>query len=156
VDSATQTAVNSLSGSLPIILVELDHPNLAEPIRFAQNTENIVSNSNTYTAAGFDMQLPSMPEGGYPLASISADNVPGWAMDYINETNGGAGSTLRIMQVMADSPNTIQYDITLYVSEIHITRKTLTAKLGFEYLLGLPLTRWRYTPQKAPGLFANV
>ena len=155
-DNTAQQQINSLSGSLPLILIELDHPDLEEPLRFASNTENVVSNSNTYTAASFDLSLPNQPEGGYPTASLTCANIPEFATSYIAETNGGAGSTLRILQVLSSSPNTIQYDITLYCNEIHISRKTLTASLGFESLLSNPLTRYRYTPQKSPGIFTSV
>jgi hypothetical protein len=50
--------VGALSGDAPSYLLEISHPQLAVPIRICNDTQDIVSNGNTFTAMGFRVSLP--------------------------------------------------------------------------------------------------
>ena len=46
----------------PIVLIEISNPLLTNPIRLVRDNKDVVSNSLTYTACMFDIELPSEQE----------------------------------------------------------------------------------------------
>lgn len=140
-------------GELPITLLEITHSDLALPIRVVNDRADVTFETNAYTALGFDIKLPTDLQTGLPRASLSVDNVGRELVEWLEISNGGAGTSVRIIQILRSDTSTIEYDITMTLSNIVVTPATITGELGFEDLLNVPAVTILYTPITAPGLF---
>ena len=61
--TCTSMINDPVTEEIPLNLVVLDHAGWAQPLRLVANTENIVSDGKTYTAAGFEIAMPDQVEG---------------------------------------------------------------------------------------------
>lgn len=143
----------STSGAEPVYLLEITHPQLGAPVRVVRDTQDLVSNGNTYIAMGFDIQLPDDLQGALPRAPIRIDNVGRELTQWIDESQGGKGAQVRLMQVMRDDPDTLEYDITLDLLNVRQNGAHVVGELGYEDTLNVPALAETYRPDNTPGLF---
>lgn len=145
--------VSSTSGEAPVYLLEITHAQLAVPIRVVNDNSDIVSNGDTYTAFAFRINLPDDVAGRLPRAQLTLDNLGRELTSWLDASNGGKGAQVRIMQVMRDAPDVIEYEITLDLIGVSQNVAEVTGTLGYDdtlNLAGLPIT---YRPDVAPGIF---
>jgi len=139
--------------NLPVSLLELNHPDLVTPIRVINDKADIVFETNTYTALGFNITLPTDLQKGLPRASLSIDNVGRELIQWLESSNGGAGTTVRVIQVLRSDPSTAEIDILMTLSNIKVTAAFISGELGFDDLLNVPAVTLIYSPEFAGGLF---
>lgn len=151
--AAAKREFNALSGDAALILLEIDHSALDEPVRIVNDTQDIVSNSATYLALGFRVTLPDDYQDKVPRAKLSIDNIGRELTQWLEIAGGGEGASVRLMQVMRDAPNLIEWEITLELTNVSVDTWQVTGDLGFEDLLGKSAVPITYTPQTAPGVF---
>src|SRR5579885_2175455 len=73
---AARQAVNAQeTGEVFLLLLTLDHDELAAPIRVVNNTVDIVSRGNTYIAYPFQLELPAEDADQISSVRLSIDNV---------------------------------------------------------------------------------
>lgn len=138
---------------VPLILLEIEHANLTQPVRVVNDTQNIVSNGETYVAVPFRCQLPDDFEGQLPKARLSIDNIGRELMFWIETSAGGAGSTCRFIQVMRSRPDLIEWEITMSLYNVKASMMEVSADLGFENLFNRQACAISYRPDVAPGLY---
>lgn len=143
----------SSSGEEPVYLVEISHPQLAQPIRVVRDNQDLVSNGNNYIAFAFEVGLPDDVEGQLPRAPIRMDNVGGELTAWLDASQGGRGSQVRIMQVMRDTPNVLEYDTTLDLLNVRRDGAFVYGELGYEDTLSLPALGVSHRPDITPGIF---
>lgn len=143
----------STSGTAPVILLEISHAQLATPIRVVNDNSDLVSDGDTYTAFAFRVTLPTDIAGQLPRATLTIDNVGRELTQWLDASNGGKGAQVRFMQVMRDTPDVIEYDITLDLLNVSQTLSTVSAELGYDDTLNLPGLPITYRPDVAPGIF---
>jgi len=141
------------SKDYPVILLEITHANLATPIRVVKDNVNLVSNGETFIAMGFDIRLPTDPQGGLPRASLSIDNIGRELMTWLEASNGGQGANCRIMEVLRSDPDLIEWEATLMLSGIEATPLTVTGQLSYDDILNRPGVLKQHTPENTPGIF---
>ena len=139
--------------NLPIFLLEIDNYDLPAPVRVVNDRSDIVFETNTYTALGFNITLPDDLQKGLPSAQLSIDNVGKELVSWLETSNGGPGTTVRIIQVLRSDPSTAEIDITMSLMNIKVTHEFITGTLSFEDLLNVPAVTLLYTPQNSEGLF---
>lgn len=145
---------NSVSAnSFPLIALEIDRDDLAQPIRIINDTDNLTVQGNEFIAMPFNISLPDDPEQGIPSAQLTIDNVGRELTMWIEGADWSQETTCRIIQVMRDQPNTIEWEITMVMSDISMTSRVITAKLSFEDFFGSAGVAVRYTPTTFVGLF---
>ena len=137
----------------PILLLEIDHPQLTTPVRVVNDTEDITSNGNLYIACPFRYVLPDDFEGQIPKAKISIDNVGRDLMYWIETSNGGNGSIVTFKQIMRSRPDLVEAEIEMQLQAVSTTMREITAELGYENLLSKPAVSMAYRPENSPGLF---
>lgn len=137
----------------PLILLEITHPDLVTPVRVINDTQDIVSGGNTYVAFPFKCVLPDDFEGQLSRARLSIANVGKELMYWIEQTNGGAGSSCTFKQILRSAPNTIEWSITMNLFNVNVTMQEVSAELGFENLFSKPAIRMQYRPDNSPGVF---
>ena len=143
----------STSGEEPVYLLEITHPQLAVPVRVVRDTQDLISNGHTFTAMAFDIQMPDDVEGQLPRAPIRIDNVGRELTQWLDASNGGNGASVRVMQVMRDDPNTIEYDVTMDLMRVKQNGAFVTGEIGYEDTLNIPALVMTYRPDNTPGIF---
>lgn len=107
----------------------------------------------TYIAMDFDIQLPDDMQGKLPRAPLSIDNVGKELTQWLDASKGGRGAQVRVMQVMRDDPDTIEYDVTMDLLNVVQNAARVTGELGYEDTLNLPALGMTYRPDNTSGLF---
>lgn len=152
--SAYKSTLASVSAAeAPLVLLEINHAALSQPVRVVNDTLDLVSNGYTFVAAPFRCALPSDMENQLPKARLAVDNVGRDLMYWIETSGGGQGSTVRFMQVMRSRPNQIEWEITMDLFNVEVTMAEVTAELGFQNVFVLPATHLTYRPDNSPGIF---
>lgn len=137
----------------PLILLEISHVGLTEPIRVVNDSDNLESNGHLFVAAPFRCTLPDDYENQIPKARLSIDNVGRDLMYWIESSAGGKGATVRFMQVMRSRPDHIEWEITMNLNNVTATMAEVSGELGFDDFFSRAACRRRYDPYTAPGLF---
>lgn len=137
----------------PLLLLEIDHPALSQPVRVVNDTQDITSNGHLFTACAFRVDLPDDLENQLPKARLAVDNV-GRDLVYWIETSAGApGSTCRIMQVLRTAADTVEWEITLDLSNPSLNAMEVSSDLVVENLFSAPAVTLQFRPETAPGVF---
>lgn len=136
-----------------LVLLEITHADLAVPVRVVNDTQNLTSNGIEFIGCPFNVTLPDDVAGQMPQAQLEVDNIGRDLTQWLEYSRGGQGARCRIMQVMRSDPNTIEFDMTLDLTNMKITNETVSGSLGFENMLNRTGTIPTFTPQNAPGLW---
>lgn len=137
----------------PLILLEINHVDLPEPVRVVNDTVDITSNGNLYIAFPFRCVLPDDFESQIPKARLSIVNVGKELMYWIETTSGGQGSTCKFMQILPSNPDLVEWEITMNLYNVNVTMQEISAELGFENLFSKPAISRQYRTDNSPGLF---
>lgn len=138
---------------MPVVLLEIDHPDLSTPVRVCNDTQNLTSNGNQYIAVPFRFVLPDDVEQQAPRARLAIDNIGRELMQWIESSAGGQGSTVRVMQVMPSRPNQIEWEISMNLTNVQATMAEVSAEIAFENLLSRTAVNVAYRPDTHPGVF---
>lgn len=145
--------VGSLSAVAPLLLLEIDHPDLPAPIRVVQDTQDLTHQGNVFVALGFSATLPDDLEGKLPSAELSVDNLSSDLMAWIEASGGAEGATARMILVRRADPDVVEWDVTLDLTNVAATQRLITGRLGFEDTLNRLGCNLTYRPDTAPGVF---
>jgi hypothetical protein len=139
------------SDDVLLFLVTLSHQSFSD-IRLVNNTENIVSNGNTYQAFPMDITLPTDDGETERQLQIEFDNV---SLDLIDEIRSVTDPIqVKIELVLASNPNFIQYSYEeLQIRTVGYNKFRIQAKLYMDSFLNVELTSEKYVPSLYPGLF---
>lgn len=97
------------SGDVVIILATITHPEMSEPVRLANNNEDVVSNGLTYLGFPFKIELPSETDDA-PKGRMGIQNVDRRIGLEILSVRHLAPSKLRIQVVLASDPDSVWLD----------------------------------------------
>ena len=137
----------------PLILLEINHPDLDAPIRVVNDTTDITSNGNLFLAFPFNCILPDDYENRLPRARLSISNVGRDLMQWLEISDGGIGATAKFQQVMRSRPDQVEWEITMSLFNVTANNQEVSAELGFENLFAKPAISVSYRPETAKGLF---
>ena len=133
--------------------LEIRHPAVALPVRVVNDTGALRIEGHEYIALRFDARLVDDIAGQAPQAELAIDNIGRELTQWIEAAGGGLGATVRVMLVLAVPNPTVEWELTLDVAGIAVDQERVTARLGFDPLLGAAAVRLRHDPQTSPGLF---
>ena len=147
--------MNAVSASeLPVMLVQIDHPDLPDPVRVTNNAEDVVHNGETFIALAFRLTPPDDLSQGLPRARISIDNVGGQLMEFLEVSAGGLHSSVTLTQVLPSAPDTVQWQIAgLSLTGVAASTSSVDASLTYEPIadrVGCAIT---HSPERSPGLY---
>lgn len=152
--SAARSNLLATSADEPfLILLEITHSALVTPIRVVNDVQNITVGGNVYTALPFRVTLPDDVKGQIPQAKLEIDNIGRELTQWLEVSGGGQGAKCKIMQVMRSDLSTIEFQITLDLTNLTITNEVVTGTLGFVNTLGQVSTTSTFNPSSAPGLW---
>jgi len=131
-----------------LVILEIDHDDLAAPIRVVNNTENITSGGDEYLAAGFDIKLPD-DDGKTTISVCNVDRIMVQAIRSISSR-----PTVTISVILASDPDTIEVGpYIMELSEVSYDAFTVTGTLTFDNFLDEPFPGDKFNPGIFPGLF---
>jgi len=145
----------STVGEEPVYLLEISHDELAAPgvIRVVNDTQDLTHDGDVFTACAFRVQFPEDIAQSMPRVPIAIDNLGKEMTAWLDASGGGKGATVRIMQVMRDTPNIVEQEYTMLLMNTNQTIMEISGELGYDNILELPALGILYSPQTAPGLF---
>lgn len=133
-------------------LITIDHEDLSSPIRLVGNSEDIVSNGNTFTACGFP-PVP-LPSDGQDVALV-VENVSQTVLAAVRSIVTPIDITLEV--VLASDPDYVEAGPFQFQSRKFVfNARSIEFSLMFEPLLAEPFPAFNYTPIDYPGLFNAV
>ena len=133
-------------------LLDIDHPDLTEPIRVVNNTVAVVSEGNVYQAFPFQVDLPDEKEGQISTARLTIDAVDRSIIQVIRTISEAATISLKI--ILADTPDVIEagpFDFTL--RNVSYDAYRVSGTLVYEDRLDLRIPADSFDPQNFRGLF---
>ena len=133
--------------------LEISHPAIAQPVRVINDTQGRAIEGNDYVALRFEARLADDIAGQAPQAELAIDNVGRALTQWIEATGGGVGNSVRVMQVLDIDDPPVEWEVTLDVAGMAVDQERVTARLGFDPLLGRAAVTLRHDPQTSPGLF---
>lgn len=146
--------INAVNGDTrPLVLLEITHPDLTQPIRVVNDYENVTSNGNEFIAMAYRITLPDQTEGGIPKARLEIDNIGKDLVGWLEISGGGQGAKVKIMLILRNDPNTIEYSATLDLTNVSITQNVVSGELSYQNILQKSGMRKIYRPDTHPGLF---
>lgn len=138
-----------------VFLLEIEHPNLSEPIRVTDNEANLVSNDELYLAFPFRIALPTDQEDQIPSVHIVIDNVDRRIAEAVESINTPADLTFRL--VRAEDPDTIEAGPWSYkFRNISYDAFQVEATVTNEDILNEPFPKDIFSPATTPGIFSEV
>ena len=133
--------------------LEISHPAIALPVRVVNDTRNRRIEGADYVALRFDARLADDVDGQAPQAELAIDNVGRALTQWIEAAGGGVGASVRVMLVLDIDDAPVEWEVTLDVASMAVDQERVTARLGFDPLLGRAAVTLRHDPQTSPGLF---
>ena len=138
----------------PVILLEIQHPSLNETIRIARDTDDFTHNGNTYIGVSFGFAPPPQYQTRLPKAMIWIDRYTDDVIEWIDRANGGRDATFKIIEVLRETPDIVETEISLIAKSVSYDSTRIVAELTFDYRFNRPFCAWRFTRENAPGLFS--
>ena len=135
-----------------LTLIELDHATFGSTIRLVNNTQDIVSRTNTYTAFPVSITLPADDGKTLRSANITFDNV---SLELIDEFRGITDPIdAKLEMVLASDPDVVEIELAeLKISNISYNAQSVSAELFLDDFLNTELSSEKYTPTNFSGLF---
>ncbi len=133
-------------------LLTIDHADLSEPLRLVNNTVDVESNGETFTATAFGATLPTDVDKQVPKAQLTVSNVDQRIIIALRQLTSAPIFTLAV--VVADSPDTYEYGpIDLQLVEYQASARTISMTVSLENFTQEEYPFLRFDPVNFPGLF---
>lgn len=140
------------TGEAEIVLLTIDHEDLADPIRVCGNGEDVTSNGEVFTASHFEFLAPDENDNRPPQARLRIQNVDRAIIDEVRTLTTPPTITAQI--VLASSPDTIEAQWPgLELKDVNYDAAWIESGLGFETLLEESAIGHHFQPVGFPGLF---
>lgn len=132
--------------------LEITHPDVSAPIRVVNDAVDREIVGETYIGLRFDARLVDDVDGRAPRAELIMDNVGRVLTEWIERASGGAGASVRVMQIVAGQ-SIPEWELTLELAGVSVSQSQATGTIGYEPLLGRRAVALRHDPETSPGLF---
>lgn len=139
-----------------LVLIEVDVKDhtgaLVETVRIVKNSENIVHNGNTYTAANFGLDV-KVEANQEPEVTLSAQDQTRTLAQYVEAYDGLVDNKVRMIVINSATPEDIEIQEEFLISGSSINNYIVELNLGVETTLSkrFPESRqfkdrcaWRY------------
>jgi len=139
---------------LPLVLLTVTHSSFTA-VRVVNNTQDVVSNSNTFTAFPFTIVLPADTEELEPVFRVTITNVTRLLIEELRTIAGSRERALvTIHLVEYDDPDTVLIEWSDFeMADISYNATTMAFALTIESFLTEPFPALSFTPSTTPGVF---
>jgi hypothetical protein len=140
------------TGEVFLILITITHDDLADPLYFVNNTENITSRGHEFLGWPFEIALPDEREDALPTVQLRIDNVDRRILEGIRGLPTAPTVLLEI--VLASAPDVVEAGpINFTLRGVEYDALVITGTLAPEDVLNEPAMQYSFTPALFPGLF---
>lgn len=140
------------TGEVFLLLLTLSHASLAQPIRVANNLENVTSNGNTFTAFPFTIVLPQEQEDQPPRMRLVIDNVDRTIVTALR--NLTSPPTIQLDVVLASQPNTLEASFPGFsLRQAQYDQLVVEGELTLEEIVLEPFPEGSFDPQNFAGIY---
>jgi len=142
------------TGSVFLLLLTISHASLSVPIRVVNNTENIVSGGNTFTAFPFTLVLPDEREDAPPRMRLVIDNVDRTIVQSLRSLT--SPPTIQLDVVVASQPNTLEASFPGFtLRQSNYDQLVVEGDLTLEEIVLEPFPEGAFTPQDFAGIYGS-
>lgn len=148
----TQALLAQETAEAILVLVTIDHADLAAPIRVTSDSVDTTSNGDTYQPFPFSIDLPAESDEAPPTVRLRVDNVGREMVDAVRSISSAAEVTVQV--VLATTPDTVEagpYTFTL--ADVQYDAFVVEGVLTYEPVLSESYPGRTMTPNLLPGLF---
>lgn len=151
--SATiQALLRQQTNKVFLLLVEIDHADLASPIFLVNNYESVVSNGDTYIAASFAFTPPVEEDGTIKNSRITFDGVDRSIVEAIRSID--SAPTVDASVIRAAAPDTVEAGPwSFYLRAVNYDAHTVSGELYPDNPLRLNASNVTYRNTTFPGLY---
>lgn len=147
-----QSAYAADTADLWLVLVTIDHDDLAEPIRVVNNTEDVTSGGDLYVGFPFDVTLPDEREEAPSAARLSIDNVSREIAEAVRSVSSAPTVTLEVIRAAA--PDTVEVSWPFFsLRNVKWDAFKVSGDLVLEDFTSEPYPAAIFSPASWPGLF---
>lgn len=150
------------TAEVPILLLTITHPDLAEPMRFSSDATQrdsdtplvykTVSRGDDYYFVPMQATLPDDREDGVPEAQLRLSNVGRDLIEVLRSTSWPATVTMEL--VLASDPDGVEIEWPDFdLSSIDYDASEITLHLTIDALASEEFPAGAFTPGYFPGLF---
>jgi len=151
--AALQGALSAETDEIYLVLLEIDHTSLGTPIRFVNNSTNVTSGGNVYTAYPFETNMPEDVDEREPVAEIRVDNVSRDLIDELRSIIDPLDVTLSV--VTEGTPNTIEWGpLAMRSSGASYDANVITIRLAYSAFTREPFPYLKFDNVNFPGMFS--
>ena len=141
------------TGEAFILLLELSHPSLVDPIRVCANSADVTSGGLLYSRFPFEVTMPSETEDAPPTVQLRIANADRQIVQAVRELSGAA-MTVTLSIVLASSPDIIEAGPFVFaLRNVTYDAAWVEGTLMFEDVLNEPYPAAMFTPARFPGMF---
>lgn len=141
------------TGEAFLLLVTIDHPSLADPLRATSDAVETASNGEAFLPYPFQIELAPEGEDAAPRIRLSIDNVDRTIVTVIRDA-GLTAPTVTVQVVLGSDPDTIEAEFPDFrLRQADYNALTVEGELALEDFTTLPYPALTYTPSRFPGLF---
>lgn len=147
------------TGVVVLYLLDITHEDLDTPIRLVNNTEDVISGGNTYTAIGFDVLPPNDKDAAPRGARLSIDNASQWFTPTLRTLSGEFLVTIKLAIPTDASASPPVFDgveieyLPAQLLSLEYDDVTVSGTLSYENLANAPYPGEFFNPQHFQGLF---
>lgn len=135
-----------------LVLLTVEHQDLAEPIRVVNNTEDITSRGHLFVGWPFEVTLPDSDPQQVSRATLRIDNVDRQITAAIRGLT--SSPTLTFEVIMASTPDVVEVSFgNMQLESVQYDALEISGELTYENVLIEPYPGDSFTPQNFPGLF---
>lgn len=140
------------TGEAFLVLLTLNHDDLAAPIRVVNDGADLASRGETFQAFPFRLALPSDMDERPPRMRLQIDNVDRTVVQALRSISGAP--TVLVEVVLASDPDTVEASFPDFVLRAaDYDALAVTGELVLERFIHEPFPAQRFTPANFPGLF---
>lgn len=141
----------SQESNLPLVLLEIDHADLAVAIRVVNNKANITSNGEEYVGFPFEIFLPDSKDDAPPQAKLRIDNVSREIVEAIRSISSPPSVTIRI--VRQETPDIVEAEFAgMQLRYVPFDALSVEGTLEFEDLTREPYPAYTFNPANYRGM----
>lgn len=141
----------SPESNLPLVLLEIDHDDLAAPILVVNDKVNVTSNGTEYVAYPFEIFLPESTDSGPPKARLRIDNVSREIIQAIRTITGPPDVTIKVIR--REAPDVVEAEFTgMKLRRIPYDVLSIEGDLEFEDLTREPFPALTMNPSNYRGI----
>jgi len=138
-----------------LVLLTITHSTLLTPLRFVNNTENIVSNGEDFIAYPFKMKPPEDRQGVKPVARLTIDNINRQIVEVVRQIAATSPLFVQIDVVRIDDCDVIETTLPQFkLRNVDWDAGVLSGDLSIDDITKEPFPARTFTPSEYPGVFA--